>query len=64
MGAVPKDCVVVEDSAPGGEAGVAAGMRVLGFTGGGHCGPEHVGKLFDAGADQVFDNMLNLVDML
>ncbi len=64
MGAVPKDCVVVEDTVPGVEAGVAAGMRVLGFTGGGHCGPEHGGKLFDAGADQVFDNMLNLMDML
>lgn len=30
----PGDCVVVEDSVPGVRAGVAAGMRVLGYGGG------------------------------
>lgn len=33
MGASPADCVVVEDSVPGVQAGVAAGMRVVGFAG-------------------------------
>lgn len=34
MGADPKRCIVVEDSAPGVEAARAAGMRVLGYIGG------------------------------
>ena len=34
MGAAPRDCVVVEDSRHGVEAGRAAGMRVLAFAGG------------------------------
>jgi HAD superfamily hydrolase (TIGR01509 family) len=33
MGAAPHECVVVEDSLVGVQAGVAAGMRVLGFAG-------------------------------
>lgn len=32
MGVSPRDCVVVEDSLPGVQAGVAAGMTVLGYT--------------------------------
>ena len=32
MGFAPPDCVVIEDSDPGVEAGVAAGMRVLAFV--------------------------------
>jgi HAD superfamily hydrolase (TIGR01509 family) len=31
-GARPEDCVVIEDSASGARAGLAAGMRVLGFA--------------------------------
>ena len=36
MGVPPAACVVIEDSVAGVEAGVAAGMRVIGFTGGTH----------------------------
>tara|TARA_Y100001960_G_scaffold304314_1_gene357331 strand:+ start:734 stop:1381 length:648 start_codon:yes stop_codon:yes gene_type:complete len=54
------DCLVVEDSVPGVIAGKRAGMRVMGFVGGSHCGPGHDKKLLDAGADQVFDNMIDL----
>ncbi len=54
------DCLVIEDSVPGVIAGKSAGMRVIGFTGGSHCGPGHDKKLLDAGADQVFDNMMDL----
>ncbi|MCZ2401834.1 HAD family hydrolase [Paenarthrobacter sp. Z7-10] len=46
MGAEPDACVVVEDSVPGVQAGIAAGMRVYGFTGG--LAPE--GALQAAGA--------------
>jgi beta-phosphoglucomutase-like phosphatase (HAD superfamily) len=35
MGALPGECVVVEDSVHGARAGVAADMRVLGFCSGG-----------------------------
>ncbi|MEL3891621.1 HAD family hydrolase [Ferrovibrio sp. MS7] len=42
MGALPGDCLVVEDSLPGATAGIRAGMRVLAFR------PE------PSGADQAF----------
>lgn len=36
MGFKPEDCIVIEDSAAGIEAAIAAGMHVIGFLGGGH----------------------------
>jgi HAD superfamily hydrolase (TIGR01509 family) len=50
MSAMPEDCVVIEDSLPGVQAAVAAGMRVIGFTGGSHCRPGHAERLRAAGA--------------
>ncbi len=35
MGAAPARCVVVEDSPSGAQAGLAAGMRVIGYSGAG-----------------------------
>lgn len=49
----PKNCVVVEDSVPGIQAGRAAGMRVIGFTGGSHSYPGHADALTEAGAETV-----------
>ena len=53
MGAKPKDCIVVEDSSNGVLAGKAAGMTVIGFTGGDHCLDAHDADLIRAGADHV-----------
>lgn len=56
------NCVVIEDSAAGVQAGLAAGMRVLGFTGGSHCEPGYEAKL--AAAAAVFDDMRALPRLL
>jgi HAD superfamily hydrolase (TIGR01509 family) len=64
LGLAPTDCVVIEDAAAGVTAGVAAGMRVLGFAGGGHSYPGLSEKLRDAGAAVVFDDMGDLISHL
>lgn len=49
----PDRCVVIEDSLAGVRAGVAAGMTVLGYTGGSHIQPGHQAKLREEGAIEV-----------
>jgi HAD superfamily hydrolase (TIGR01509 family) len=51
------ECAVIEDSIPGVVAAVAAGMRCIGFAGGGHCDPEHAEKLLKAGALSLLTEM-------
>ena len=46
----PDDAIVIEDSVPGVTGAVAAGMRVIGFTGASHTWPGHAEALMDAGA--------------
>jgi HAD superfamily hydrolase (TIGR01509 family) len=60
MTADPARCVVIEDSVPGVVAAVAAGMSVVGFTGGGHCGAGHADRLHAAGATVVVAAMPDL----
>ena len=60
----PARCVVIEDSLRGVQAGVAAGMRVLGFAGGSHCRPGHDEQLKAAGAERVFSDMALLPGLI
>ncbi len=53
----PGECVVVEDSAVGVTAAVAAGMRVVGFAGGSHAGAGLGKHLRTAGAHAVVTDM-------
>jgi HAD superfamily hydrolase (TIGR01509 family) len=57
-------CVVIEDSTLGVRAGVAAGMTVLGFTGGSHIKNGHAEKLLELGAIKVFSKMQAVADWL
>ena len=54
MGVAPAACLVIEDSAAGVQAATAAGMTVLGFTGGSHCRDQHADGLQAAGAHTLF----------
>jgi HAD superfamily hydrolase (TIGR01509 family) len=53
----PAECIVVEDSSVGVAAGVAAGMRVIGFVGGSHAGAKLGNHLRAAGASAVISDM-------
>ncbi len=57
-------CVVIEDSIAGVKAGCAAGMRVLGFCGGGHARAGLADTLRAAGAETTFNRMSDLPRLL
>jgi HAD superfamily hydrolase (TIGR01509 family) len=62
MAVAPADCVVIEDSALGAGAGRAAGMKVIGFTGGAHTSIDARQRLAAAGACAVISSMAELPD--
>ena len=64
MGFEPETWLVIEDGAHGIKAANAASMLSIGFTGGSHCKDGHAGRLRDAGALHVFDDMRELADII
>ncbi len=57
MGVEPRHCIVVEDSAVGVAAGVAAGMTAIGFIGGSHAHGRIADHLRTAGARVIISDM-------
>ncbi|NWG70769.1 MAG: HAD family phosphatase [Parvularculaceae bacterium] len=64
LGVAPRDCLVVEDSVNGVAAGVAAGMAVCAFLGGGHCFEGHRERLEEAGASFAAASFSDLVRVI
>jgi HAD superfamily hydrolase (TIGR01509 family) len=54
---VPQDCIVVEDSAVGVTAAIAAGMRAIGFVGGSHASSRLGEHLMSLGASAIVSDM-------
>jgi HAD superfamily hydrolase (TIGR01509 family) len=58
--ASPTETLVVEDSVHGIHGAVAAGCRIVGFTGASHTYPTHADDLIEAGAETVINRMSEL----
>jgi len=60
----PGNVIVIEDSVHGIHGARAAGMRVIGFTGGAHTYPGHADRLTDAGAETVIHRHKDLQSVI
>jgi HAD superfamily hydrolase (TIGR01509 family) len=58
------DCLVVEDSVAGVQAGKAAGLFVCGFLGGAHITDGHHQRLEQAGADMIIHDFSQILDLV
>ncbi len=56
----PKNCLVIEDTTLGIQAGLAANMTVFGFAGGSHCDPAYIQRLNETGVKTIFHHMNEL----
>ncbi|MHA1539987.1 MAG: HAD family hydrolase [Alphaproteobacteria bacterium] len=65
QGVDPADCLIIEDSVAGVQAATAAGIDVLGFTGGSHIysKPDHAARLTKHGAKDTFSKMSDLLSL-
>lgn len=64
MGVLPSECLVIEDSPTGAEAAHKAGMKVLGFIGTAQSQKISDKRFFEAGAEIVFSDMLQLPELI
>ncbi len=64
MGFDPNDCIVVEDSVAGVTAARRAGMRSIGFVGGGHAYDALQARLSEAGAASICSSMAEIGDAI
>ncbi len=64
LNARPANTFVIEDSVHGVAGAVAAGMRVIGFTGGAHCQPGQADRLTEAGAETVINRWSGFLPVL
>ncbi|EJF85764.1 HAD family hydrolase [Candidatus Bartonella washoeensis] len=62
--AKPTNTIVIEDSVHGVHAATAAGMRVIGFTGGSHSYLGHSNALVEAGAETSIAKHAHLIEVL
>lgn len=60
----PADTVVIEDSPAGVAGAAAAGMRVIGFTGGAHAWPGLADALTEAGAETVVRRAIDIAAVI
>lgn len=60
----PRRTFVIEDSIHGVHGAKTAGMRVIGFTGGGHSTLGHADRLIEAGAETAIDKLSDFIPMI